>query len=62
MMIRVGGMPGSTVFPGPGGVEVTSGGGGVHADLPGKFSLFLNVGKQSGVYVVPYPASVEMGK
>ena len=59
-MIRgLGGVAGGAVFPGAGGVNVASGGGGVHADLPGKFSLLLGVGKQPGVHVLPHPVGPE---
>lgn len=55
MIGRLCGVPGDTVFPRARGMDMSAGGGGVDADLPGQFSLLLGVGKQSGVHVGPHP-------
>ena len=62
MMIRLPGVPEGTVLAGAGGMDMPAGSGGVHADLPGEFSLLLGVGEQPGVYVLPHSVSPETGE
>lgn len=62
MMIRLGRVPGDTVFPRASGMNMASAGGGIHTDLPGQRASVVGLGKQPGVHGFPHTCGMQVDK